>query len=183
MKHVKFLLLLIVAVVALTGSALGQDGPPPSGPPHDGPPPGEHADDDRPNLLAELGLSPEQVQQIRKMNQERRPAMMQAQRRMRLANRDLDLAIYTDNFSDADYQARLKEFQAAQAEMNRLRFESELSVRKVLTPEQLIKFREIREQYAGRRRDNMQDRRDKRRDGRGLAPRPDGPPPGRRPIQ
>ena len=176
MKHVKFLLLLIVAVVAFTGSALGQ-----AGPPHDGPPPGDRPDDDRPNLLAELGLSPEQVQQIRKMNQERRPAMMQAQRRMRLANRDLDMAIYTDNFSDPDYQARLKEFQAAQAEMNRLRFESELSVRKVLTPEQLVKFRELRAHFADRRRDNMQDRRDQRRDGRGLAPRRDGPP--TRPIQ
>lgn len=181
MKHVKFLLLLIVAVVALTGAASGQAGPPPGGPPPDGQPQGDRPDDNRPNLLAELGLSPDQVQQIRRMNQERRPAMMQAQRRMRLANRDLDQAIYADNFSEADFQARLREFQAAQAEMTRLRFESELSVRKVLTPEQILKFRQLRAQFADRRRDNMQNRRDQRRDGRGLAPRRDGPP--TRPIQ
>ena len=176
MKYAKLLLLLIVAVAAISGQALGQ-----TGPPSNEPPPVDRPDDDRPNLLAELGLSPEQVQQIRRMNQERRPAMMQAQRRMRLANRDLDQAIYADNFSEADFQARLKEFQAAQADMARLRFESEMSVRKVLTPEQLVKFRGLRAQFADRRRDNMQNRRNQRRDGRGLAPRRDGAP--MRPIQ
>jgi Spy/CpxP family protein refolding chaperone len=178
MKYAKLLLLLIVAITAMSGAALGQDGPPP-----DDPPPGDRQDDRRPNLLAELGLSPEQVQQIRKMNQERRPLMMRAQRRMREANRDLDIAIYADNFSDADFQARLKEFQAAQADMARLRFESEMSVRKVLTAEQIVKFRQLRAEFAPRRRDNMQNRRDQRREGRGLAPRQGDPPPGRRPIQ
>ena len=177
MKYAKLLLLLIVAVVAISSQSLAQ------GPPPDGPPPGDRPDDHRPNLLAELGLSPEQVQQIRKMNQERRALTMRAQRRMGEANRALNEAIYADNFSDADYQVKLKEFQAAQTEVDRLRFESEVSVRKVLTPEQLVKFRELREQFAQKRRENMQERRDQRRDGRGLAPRRDGPPPGRGPIQ
>ena len=60
----------------------------------------------------------------------------------------------------------------------RLRFEGEMSVRKVLTPEQLVKFRGIREQFAQQRRENMQNRRN-RRDGRGgpaFAPRRDAPP-------
>jgi Spy/CpxP family protein refolding chaperone len=177
MKYAKLLLLLIVAVVAMSVSASGQNGPPP-----DDQPPGDRPDERRPNLLAELGLSQEQVQQIRRMNQERRPLMQRAQRRLREANRDLDMAIYADNFSEADFQARLKEFQAAQSEMAQLRFEGEMSVRKVLTAEQIVKFRQLRAEFAPRRRDR-QDRRDQRRDGRGLAPRQGVPPPTRSPIQ
>lgn len=183
MKYAKYLLFLITAVAAISVSALGQIGPPPGDhPPGDHPPPGDRPDDNRPNLLAELGLTPEQVQQIKKMNQDRRPEMMRAQRRMRDADHALDLAIYADNFSDADFQAKLKEFQAAQADMARLRFESEMSVRRVLTPEQLVKFRDLRAQFAEKRRENMQNRRDQQRDRRGLAPaRRDGSPP--HPVQ
>ena len=133
----------------------------------DDPPPDEIAGDgrprmQRPNLLAELGLSREQIQQIRRMNQERRPFMQEAQRRMRDANRNLDMAIYGDAVSDAEFQARLKEFHSAQAELARLRFEGELSVRKVLTPEQLIRFRELRRRFAEARKENQQRRRQRR---------------------
>jgi len=169
MKSLKLFLLLFTASLALSTGAYGQDGPPPDDGPHD-----DRPDARRPNLLAELGLSREQVQQIRRMNQERRPAMMQAQRRMREANRDLDMAIYRDSVNDEEFQARLKEFQAAQSELARLRFESELSVRKILTPEQLVRFRDLRRRFAEAREGNMQDRR-MRRDGQGPPPNRDVP--------
>jgi len=177
MKHTKLFLFLLAILVTGTLSALGQDGPPPD----DAQRPADRPDAHRPNLLAALGLSPEQVQQIRRMNQGRRLEMMRAQHKMHESTVALDDAIYADTYSEADYQTRLKEFQAAQAEVARLRFESELSLRKVLTPEQLVKFRGMREQFAQERRDNRQERRD-RRDGagrpdrRGFAPR-QGPPP------
>lgn len=173
MKYTKLFLFLLVVLVGGTVTALGQDGPPPT--PEDGRPPADRPNDRRPNLLAELGLSPEQVQQLRRMNRERRPLMIQAEQRVGAASEALDLAIYADTFSEADYQARLKDFQTAQAEVARLRFEGEMSVRKVLTPEQLVKFRGIREQFAKQRRENMQNRRD-RRGGRGFAPRRGAPP-------
>jgi Spy/CpxP family protein refolding chaperone len=175
MKYVTLFLFVIAGSLFIGPStAFGQDGPPPDNAMHEGPP-GER----RPNLLAELGLSPEQVQQIRRMNQERRPAMMNAQRRMREANRNLDMAIYGDNVSDAEFAKRLSEFQAAQAELARLRFESELSVRKVLTPEQLVRFREIRRRFAEARKDETPIRRRmQRRDE--MRPPPDGP--AKRPI-
>jgi len=110
----------------------------------------------RPNLMRELGLSQEQIQQIRRMNAERKPVMNQAQRRLRMANRALDQAIYSDSVNEEDVQVRLKEFQAAQAEMVRLRFTNELAVRKILTPEQLVRFRELRQNFAEQRRQNMQ---------------------------
>lgn len=141
-------ILTILLITAAFGAASAQDGPPPDGrkPGVDGAPePG------RLNLLRELGLSREQMQQIRRMNQERRPQMEEATRRLREANRGLDQAIYADAVNDADFQARLKEFQLAQGEVARLRFISELNVRMILTPEQLIRFRELRERFASMR--------------------------------
>src|SRR6185436_17750075 len=103
MRYIRLFLFILIAVSATANALHAQDGPPPgdSGP-------RDERGDERPNLLAELGLSPEQVQQIRRMNQERRPTMMQAQRRMREANRSLDMAIYRDSVNDEEFQARLK---------------------------------------------------------------------------
>jgi len=170
MKHLRLFLFLIAAVLAISAPGYGQDGPPPGDGPRD-----EHADRGRLDLLAELGLSREQVQQMRRMNQERRPAMMEAQRRLREANRNLDMAIYADTLSDTDFQNRLSEFRSAQSEMAKLRFESELAVRRILTPDQLVRFRELRQKVAEERQNEMRDRR-MRQNGRGMQPGRDVPP-------
>lgn len=168
MKKVKLFLISIAIIAGASLSGFSQDGQQP-----------ENADTDerpgmqRPNLLAELGLSREQIQQIRRMNRERRPVMAEAQRRMREANRSLDMAIYGETITDTEFQTRLKEFQLAQADLARLRFEGELSVRKVLTPDQLVRFRELRRRFAELRNDN-QKRRRQRRDRTG-PPMQDGP--------
>lgn len=101
----------------------------------------------RPNLLAELGLSPEQIEQIKRINQESKPQMRQAQQRFQAAKRNLDEAIYADANDESNVQARLKEAQAAQAEVFKIRSMTELAVRKVLTAEQLVKFRELRQKF------------------------------------
>lgn len=170
MKNAKLFLLFLMVLTAVVTGASGQGVPPP-----EGDSPDERADERRPNLLAELGLSREQIQQIRRMNQERRPTMMQARRRMQDANRALDMAIYRDSVNDEEFHARLKDVQSAQADLARLRFESELSVRKVLTPEQLVRFRELRRRFAEAREGEMRDRR-MRRDGGGLPPARGGSP-------
>jgi Spy/CpxP family protein refolding chaperone len=147
------LLALFSATFVLSVPAYCQDGTPDVSAESD-----RRPDDRRPNLLAALGLSPEQIQQIRRMNQERRPAMMEAQRRLREANRNLDMSIYGENVTDAEFQAKLKEFHAARAEVDRIRFESENSVRKLLTPEQLVRFRELRRRFAESRDGNFRKR-------------------------
>lgn len=118
-------------------------------------PPDEERPQRRPNLLQELNLSREQIQQIRRFNQAHRPLMQEARRRFREANRALDAAIYADSPNDADVQARMKEVQAAQAEIIKLRTTSEIAIRKILTPEQLVKFRNLRERFM-RRMQNRQ---------------------------
>lgn len=102
----------------------------------------------RPSLLAELGLSQEQRQQIRHIHAEKRPLVRDAQQRLREANRNLDQAIYADNANETEIAARLKAVQTAQAELIKVRFTNELAVRKILTAEQLAKFRDLREQFA-----------------------------------
>lgn len=103
--------------------------------------------DMRPVVLGQLGLSRDQVQRIRRVNVERKPLMDEAQKRLREANRVLDEAIYADQVNEADVQARLKEAQLAQAEVVRIRFMNEFAVRRILTPEQLVRFRELRAKF------------------------------------
>lgn len=122
------------------------------------PPQNERPGRQRPNLIRELGLTQEQVQQVRKINQETKPLMEGAQRRLREANRELDLSIYSDGMLQADVNQRLTDFQAAQAEVAKIRFMKEFAVRKVLTAEQLTRFRELRKRF-GEVRENMQERR------------------------
>ncbi len=105
----------------------------------------------RGDLLRELNLSRDQLLQIRRINSTRKPLMETAQGKLRMANRFLDEAIYSDQMNEQDFQDRLKAFQQAQAEVARIRFTNELAVRKILTPEQLSRFRNMRRKFEERR--------------------------------
>jgi Spy/CpxP family protein refolding chaperone len=155
----KVVLVIAVAVFSAVG-VMAQDGPPPEEATQFAP--------QRPNLLENLGLSQDQIRQIRIMNRDRKPLMESAQQRLRESNRALDEAIYGDKLDESEIQARLAAFQAAQAEVARIRFQSEVELRKILTPEQLAKFRQLRIRLA-RARENFQQRRQ--------------PPPGDRPLR
>lgn len=162
---------LLLLAIALLGSGLvvlAQDGPPPH--PEQG---DMRPRDERPNFLAELGLSQEQIQQFRKLGAEHRPLMQAAQQRLREANQDLDLAIYADTVSEEVVRAKLKALQEAQAEVNRLRFTNEFAIRKILTPDQLVQFREIRRRFA-----EVRDRQNRPNGGRRDAFQPQKQPSG-----
>lgn len=164
---------LVLSAFALVTAVSAQDSKPPVGQPPEGQRPAANQPQDlRQNMLLQLGLSREQIQQIRRLNAERKPLMDEAQRRFREANRSLDEAIYADQVNDQDFQDRLKEVQRAQAEVARIRSLNELSVRKILTPEQLQRFRDLRRRFE-ERRDNLQNQR----------PRPDGQQPLRQIIR
>jgi Spy/CpxP family protein refolding chaperone len=141
-------LTIFVWAIVLSASAFGQDGPPPMD--------GQRPPNERPDILAQLGLSPEQVQQFRKLNLVHRPLMNEAQQRVREATKDLDMAIYADVVNDDAVREKLKAFQAAHAEVNRLRFANELAIRKILTLEQLQRFREFRRRMADARQNQRQ---------------------------
>jgi Spy/CpxP family protein refolding chaperone len=162
MKYLRLFPVVLAGLFALSLPTIAQE-PVPENQPED-----QRSEGRRPNLFAELGLTPEQVQQIRRINQQRRPRMMEAQRRLRVANRELDAAIYRDVVSEEEFQSKLKELQAAQADVARLRFESELSIRRILSQEQLVRFRELRQKFAQERQENGPFRPNRR--GRGDLP-------------
>ena len=133
----------MIVALAFSGAAHGQDTKP-EGQPQ---PNANQPQDVRTNVLRQLGLSPDQVQKIRRVNMERKPLMEEANRRLREANRTLNEAIYADQVNDEEVQARLKELQLAQAEVAKIRFTNELSVRRILTSEQLVRFRDLRQRF------------------------------------
>ena len=96
-------------------------------------------------IMQELGLTREQVQQISRIQQARRPIMQDAQRRWQSARRNLDAAIYADDASDEQIKELTREAMAAQSALLKERTLTEYLIRKVLTPDQLIKFRELRD--------------------------------------
>ncbi|MEO6655726.1 MAG: hypothetical protein ABIO36_06545 [Pyrinomonadaceae bacterium] len=150
---------ILTAGFIFSATAFAQDGKPVEGQPLEVQRPAANQPQDvRTTFLRQLGLSREQIQQIRKLNIERKPVMEEAQRRSRQANRALDEAIYADVVSDTDIAARLKEAQLAQADVARIRFMNELAVRRILTSEQLLRFRDLRQRFE-QARDNGENRR------------------------
>ncbi len=115
----------------------------------------------RPNLLRALDLSDAQVQQLKTINQENRVKLRAAQGKMRETKRALDEAIYADAVDNANIELKLRAFSAAQAEIIRIRATTELAVRNVLTPEQLTRFRALREQFEKRKDDFRGKRQDR----------------------
>jgi len=112
----------------------------------------------RPNLLRELGLTPDQMKAIRRLNAEKKADVQEAQRKAAEARRNLDIAIYSDNADDTEVKTRLEEFQNAQMEVIKIRATVEYEIRKILTPEQVVRFRQLRQRFA-QVRENIQERR------------------------
>ena len=110
----------------------------------------------RPNLLRELGLTQEQMSQIREINQSNRQNIKAAHEKVADTRMKLDQAIYAEKVDEATVQIRLREFQDAQAEVAKIRANTEFAIRKVLTPDQLLRFRELRQRFEQLRRDRRQ---------------------------
>lgn len=104
----------------------------------------------RPNLMRELGLSPPQIQQLREVNNEWQPRLRKAQQAFRAAQDELDEAIYLEVLDDAVIEEKMEAVHKTHTEVIKTRTEMQTLTRKILTPEQLLKFRELREQFAKR---------------------------------
>lgn len=137
--------LLVIGVFAVFSlTVLGQTGSIPQETPNN---PQAGQKDGRQNLLMQLGLSRDQIRELRQLNQARRPIMEAAQLRVREATRSLDDAIYNDQLIESELDDKVKELQLAQAEITKLRAANEIAVRKLLTPEQLVRFRDLRDRF------------------------------------
>lgn len=115
----------------------------------------ERARERRPNrdgdLVRQLNLSPEQIEKIRAIREGNRELRRQIGQRIRAARMALDRAIYVENADESVVEQRARELAEAQSAQIRLQAQTELSVRRILTPEQLQMFRDLRMRAEQRR--------------------------------
>ena len=139
------------------------------------------ADASAASLLSQLNLTAAQVAQMREIREQSVPQARELTRRLNQARRALDESIYSDASDEALVEQRAREVSEAQAALVRLRAQTELRVRRVLTPEQLQTFRDLR--VSARRQQRI-----RRRLERGLPVRradepADRAPDARRPLR
>jgi Spy/CpxP family protein refolding chaperone len=106
--------------------------------------------------LAQLNLTPEQIQKWRAINAELKDGQQAANLRFRQARRALAEAIESPNSSEELIKQRAKEASEAQAATTQLQALRQARILQMLTPEQRIKLREIRQQNQATRRPNNQ---------------------------
>ena len=96
--------------------------------------------------IRQLNLTADQVEKIRAIREQNKDERFALNQRLRRAQRALDDAIQADNSSEALIEERAHELADAQAAATRMRAITEIRIRRVLTPEQLIKLRALRQQ-------------------------------------
>ena len=118
-------------------------------------------------MLGPLNLTSDQAQQIRGIYADVRDERQAANFRLRTAQRALTEAIQAPTPDEALIEQRSKEVADAQANTLRLRSLTEARILQVLTQEQRIKLRQLRQQAMMQRR-NQQNPRILQRDGNAL---------------
>ncbi|MCA1643477.1 MAG: Spy/CpxP family protein refolding chaperone [Acidobacteria bacterium] len=118
---------------------------------------------DQLELMRALNLTPEQRALIAKIRRETEEQTRLDNVRVRRARRALEEAIYAETADESLIETRSREVAEAEAARARTRAGAELKVRRVLKPEQLGTFRELRRQASPGLR---------RRIERGRRPRP-----------
>lgn len=119
-----------------------------------GAPPQTQAQADQ--MLGALNLTPDQIQKIRSINADLQEQRDEANLRLRLAQRSLREAIQSPAPDETLISQRSKEVADAQSNTIRLRSLREARILQVLTPEQRITLRELRQQALMRRNGNQQ---------------------------
>jgi len=105
-----------------------------------------------PNLQTALGLSPEQIQKWRAIGLEFRDQEFAVTQKVRQAKRALTDAMESPNPNEEVIKQRAKELADAQSAMTQLQALRQARVLQMLTPEQRVKLREIRERDQALRR-------------------------------
>jgi Spy/CpxP family protein refolding chaperone len=105
-----------------------------------------------PNLQTELGLTPDQIQKWRALNQDLGPQERAGVQKVRQAKRALADAMESPNPNEEVIKQRAKELADAQSAMTQLQALRQARVLQMLTPEQRVKLREIRQRDQALRR-------------------------------
>ncbi len=130
-----FALLILISPTAIAQSP--QD-PQPDGPPPNGPPPNAV------DLIPRLNLTQDQIRSIRIIQRDGKDERAALGMRLREANRALDMALDADILDENLIQQRIQELSTAQSAQLRHRIQTEIRIRRVLTPEQLVTLRDLK---------------------------------------
>ena len=98
----------------------------------------------RRDLKAELGLTEVQQADIRKALESAQRDRLRKSTDLKIANLDLRSLLRAEKVDEKAVAARLAEAQAAQGALLKLRIDTALAMKRVLTPEQQKKFAEIK---------------------------------------
>jgi Spy/CpxP family protein refolding chaperone len=123
-----------------------------------------------PDLIQELQLTPEQRQKIRAIREEMKTERATINQRVREANFALEQALDADKPDEALIEQRLRDAATAQAASMRMRIQTELRIRRILTLEQLAIWRTLRQQSGRPLRDLRIESQRANRRGRVLSP-------------
>lgn len=96
------------------------------------------------DAIGQLRLSPEQRQRIRMIFEENKAERQTTNRRLREANIALTQALDAEPIDENAIEQRVNDLAAAQAAQLRMRIQSELKIRRELSPEQLGIWRRLR---------------------------------------
>jgi Spy/CpxP family protein refolding chaperone len=108
--------------------------------------------------FAPLNLSPDQIQKIRAINAELKDQRQAANQKLRQAQRALAEAVESPTPNETLIEQRSREVADAQSSVIRVRSLTEARVLQVMTPEQRIKLKEIRQRNQAARREANQQR-------------------------
>ena len=108
-----------------------------------------------PNLQVELGLTADQIQKWRAMNQELRPQEVAGTVKVRQAKLALAEAMEAQNPNENVIKQRAKELADAQSVMTQLQALRQARILQILTPEQRVKLKDIRENQRKIREQNQ----------------------------
>ena len=121
--------------------------------------------------IAQLNLTPEQREKIRAIRAQTKNERAEINQRLQQSNIALKQALESDNPDEALVEQRLRDAAAAQAAATRMRVLTEVRIRRVLTPEQLVTLRVLRQQAeAVKREQRMENQSPGRRGVDGVRP-------------
>jgi len=103
--------------------------------------------------VRQLNLTPEQREQIRTIRAQSQTERAAINERVRETNRALEAVLDSDNPDEAAVEQRMREAAAAQAAAMRMRILTEVRIRRVLTSEQRVLLRALRQQANQLRRE------------------------------
>lgn len=131
-------------------------------------------------IKADLGLTDVQKADIQKARETARRERLRKTTDLRIARLDLRSLLRAEKVDERAVAAKLAEAQAAQGALLKLRVDSVLAMKKILTPEQQKKMAELRAGYGKQRMGQRMKMRGRRGgQGQGRMGRPMGRPMGR----